>query len=127
MVNGPTRYTPEYVLEELTDMMNTLIDDEGIFFINQLVNPKPYSRQRFSEWGKTYKDNATISDIKKKIEDILESRIVTGGMSKLYDKTMTIFLLKNKYGWEDRVKQDIDQTSSITTININKAKIKKKQ
>jgi len=118
MVTRPVIYTAEFVLKELEGMYKTLIKDDHIIFINQLIIPKPYSRQRYSEWAEKFKDDDKISDAIKRIEDVLEARVVVGALEKDYDKTMTIFLLKNKYGWEDKVKQEVDQKSEIVVTKI---------
>ncbi|HEY1645214.1 MAG TPA: terminase small subunit, partial [Candidatus Saccharimonadales bacterium] len=57
--------------------------------------------QRFSEWVEKFKDNEEISDSIKKITDILEQRLVLGGLDTTFNPTMAIFTLKNRHGWRD--------------------------
>lgn len=107
MKTKPTTYTKEFVLSELNNMHQEALNDLGIFFIGQLFENRDYSRQRFSEWSNDFKKDPEISDTIKKIEELLETRLVTGGLTSALNPTLTIFTLKNKHSWKDRTEQDI--------------------
>lgn len=107
MITKPTIHTKEYVLKELKGMLEYVNKDQGVVFINGLFTGKPYSRQRFSEWSNKYKDNKEIQDTLKKIENILEDRVVDGALKGVLNNIMSIFLLKNKYLWKDKHETDI--------------------
>lgn len=107
MKTKPEKYTREFVLSELKNMSLEISRDAGIYFIGQLFDNRDYSRQRFSEWATKFKNDDEISDIIKRIEGILESRLVTGGLKSELNPTITIFTLKNKHGWHDKTEQEI--------------------
>jgi hypothetical protein len=116
--NGRTKpfiYTEEFVLSELNDMLIEVRNDLGMFFVGQLFENRNYSRQRFSEWEEKFKDNAEITDTKKRIEELLETRLVTGGLTSALNPTLTIFSLKNKHNWKDAQQQDI-KIENVTPI-----------
>lgn len=113
MITKPTKYTREFVLSELQMMERQVINDLGIFFIGQLFESREYSRQRFSEWTKKFENDEEISDIIKRIEELLETRLVTGGLTSALNPTLTIFTLKNKHGWKD--KSEVENTVKLPT------------
>lgn len=117
MKTKPEKYTKEFVVSELQDMLSEVTNDLGIFFIGQLFENRSYSRQRFSEWEKKFADDEEISDIKKRIEDLLETRLVTGGLTSALNPTLTIFTLKNKHNWRDKTEQDITHSGDVSFIN----------
>lgn len=114
VITKPQKYTREFVLLELKDMHKQVLNDLGVFFIGQLFENRDYSRQRFSEWSNVYKKDSEISDIIKRIEELLETRLVTGGLTSALNPTLTIFTLKNKHSWKD--KNETDLTSNGETL-----------
>ncbi len=96
------KYTAAFVESELKKMLQQAIMDEDIIFINQLFIKKHFSRQRFSEWKNCFSDNEVISDTIKKVEDLLETRLVVGGLRNKLNATLVIFTLKNKYRWSNQ-------------------------
>lgn len=132
MVTKPTIYTREFVEQELIDMMQELMTDQGIVFIGQLFEQRPYSRQRYSEWAHKFEDDAEISDAIKRIDEIIETRLVTGALGKELNPVIAIFTLKNKHGWVDKTEQDIttggDKIGSYDpTFNENYLKFMEQQ
>ena len=115
MVTKPVKYTEAFVSTELESMLSELLSDESIMYIGQLFLQRSYSRQRFSEWTDKFKDNEQISDIIKKIEDTLETRLVLAGLDSLTNVPMTIFTLKNKHGWKD-VKEQTNNNVLVVPI-----------
>lgn len=107
MITKPQKYTRDFVLAELQDMHSQVLNDLGIFFVGQLFEGRDYSRQRFSEWSEAFKKDDEISDTIKRIEELLETRLVTGGLTSALNPALTIFTLKNKHSWKD--KSEVDQ------------------
>jgi hypothetical protein len=110
------KYTAKFVRGEVLKLYNELMDSADIIYLGQLFLDKPYSRQRFSEWAEEFKENPHISDTIKRIKEILETRVVTGGMLGAFNPTMTIFHLKNNYDWKD--KQEYDHTSKGDKLGV---------
>lgn len=102
MITKPTKYTEPFVLETLQDMLKRVKKDKRIVYINQLFEDYDFSRQRFSEWAKSF-DNEEISDTIKKIKEITENRLFVGGLNGDINVTMAIFGLKNNHKWTDKM------------------------
>jgi hypothetical protein len=107
MITKPVIYTEEYVKEQLSLILNTILENKEIIYLGEIFEDLPYSRQRYSEWAKKFSEVAEISDTIKRIDDILESRVNVAGLKGKSNPTLTIFNLKNNYGWRDRTESDI--------------------
>lgn len=104
MKTKPTTYTEEYVKQELDLMLKTLRDRSEVVYLGELIEPRPYSVQRFSEW----KDMTPgISESIQKIKNILETRAVVGGLKNQLSANMTKFHLINNFSWQDKTETDI--------------------
>lgn len=114
MITKPVKYTEAFVNRELSDMISELFNDQSIVFVGQLFESRNYSRQRFSEWVEKFQNNREISDKIQKIDSLLETRLVLGGLDSTFNPALTIFVLKNKHGWQD-VKQ-VENTHEIKPI-----------
>jgi hypothetical protein len=107
VITKPTIYTEEFVREQFRIMLEEVQADEGIIYIGSLFANKPYTRQRATEWTEKYQDCQDIVDSYKKIKEIIEARLNKGALTGKYHPVMTIFNLKNNYGWKDKVETDI--------------------
>ena len=107
MITKPEIYTEEYVKEQLSYILDTILSNKDIIYIGEIFEDLPYSRQRYSEWAKKFENIIEISDTIKRIDDILESRVNVAGLKGKSNPTMTIFNLKNNYGWKDQTETDI--------------------
>lgn len=92
------KYDENFVKKELLQMLDELNENKQIYLINQLFENKSYSRSRFHEWKTKFTDNYHIVELFEKIENTLEARIVSGALMGRLNSTMSIFVLKNKYG-----------------------------
>ena len=109
-------YTEEFVLNELSLMLDELKDNKDIIYIWELFLDRPYSRSRFHEWVRDYWDkNKDIKRISCTIKEILETRAVTWAMKNKLNATTTIFHLKNNYKWVD--KTEVNQNNTNTDIS----------
>lgn len=109
----PIIYTAEKVTKELHEITEEILNDKDIIYLGQVFEHRKYSMQRFSEWAVKFKDNEGISESIKRVKDILMSRINLGGLTGQLNPTMTIFNLKNNYGWQDKTEQTVKQESTI--------------
>lgn len=117
MITKPKRYTAKFVLQEARDMLLSAVGDGKIVYIKQLFIPKDYTYERFHEWARDFKDNKEISLTLKKINELLESRLVVGGLTKGFAPKITTLLLTNKYGFTERTEHTVggDQNNPILT------------
>lgn len=104
----PIIYLPEVVLHHVNKMYDKLQSDESICYIKQLLSGE---RIYFDWWAyvkRRYPKNAEIIRAIKRVEDELESRIVTRTLTGRYSAPAGIFLLKAKYGFVDKVVQQFE-------------------
>ena len=112
------KYTAEFVLEEMKSMVTLIRGNPDIVYIWELFDNKSYSRQRFSEWVKTYSDNEEIKEISDTIKELLETRAVKGAMTNKLNGTMTIFHLKNNYDWKDKSEVDSNVKGELNIATL---------
>ena len=112
MITKPTKYTSEFILSELKDMLKQLEKDKEILYKGELFEQRDYSYKRFSEWAKTYENNEEISDTLHKINLILENRVVKGAMNRSLSEKMVKFHLINNFDWSD--KKEIKHSGEMT-------------
>lgn len=96
-----------------------LIDDIQAYFDN--TNP-PYEVSSLCAYiGCTretlcqYEKNPVFKDTIKMAKQIIESDLIKRGLNGYNDKTITIFVLKNGFGYEDHYSQDIKTEQKIIT------------
>lgn len=119
MITKPTKYTPEFVLQEVQEMLSEVRSDPNIFYLGQLFDSRDYSMQRYSEWRKKYTQDDEISEAIEKIGDMLETRVVVGAMKKELHPTITVFHLKNNFKWSDKVEEVRNRPLPIPIMWIN--------
>jgi len=102
MITKPTIYTEDFVLKELNDMVSELMADKDIYLMGDLFETRAYHQTRYGEWAKKFEGNHEISLSIKRVKDILEYRLNKRGLDGKSNPAMTIFNLKNNYGWKDK-------------------------
>ena len=104
-------YTEDFVEKELKSLLEELKTNKEYVYLWELFEDKKYSRQRYSEWVKQYKDNKNVKLYSDTIKEILETRAIVWAMKNKLNATSVIFHMKNNYNWKD--KQEIDNTHKI--------------
>jgi len=122
MITKPTRYTEKFVLQEIQSMLIEIKNTADIFFLGQVFEERDYSMQRFSEWKEKFKDNEEISEAIKRIQELLETRVVVGTMKKELNPTIAIFHLKNNYKWNDKIQVEQNNTHACSPPLSDKEK-----
>lgn len=118
MITKPTIYTDEFVLNEVTQMLEKVYSDESIMFWQQLLRDKSYTRERVWEWKKLKNlKNKEISNVLKKIHEEFEYRLTVSGFH-LKNPAMPIFILKNHYGMKDKI-----ETEENVNMRVYRAKL----
>lgn len=104
----PIIYLPEVVLHHVNKMYDKLQSDESICYIKQLLSGERIYFDWWARMKKRYEKNVDISRAFKRVEDEIESRIVTRTLTGRYSAPAGIFLLKAKYGFVDKVVQQFE-------------------
>jgi hypothetical protein len=110
----PIKYTYDrtFVAGELRSMISILDEHEDICSKASLFKYKPYSSSKFYHWRSKFSTNVRIHEYLKKIDEIIESRLVERGLAGKAIP-MTIFLLKNYYNYTDQYQTKVDSTISF--------------
>ena len=123
METKPVKYTEEFVLSELEGMLDRIEKDEKVIYKGQLQEGKDYDTNRFGEWAKDFKDNKKISGTIRKINALLESRVVIGAINKKFSSRMVMFHLANNFDWrnksETKMSGDKDNPLEVKVIKYN--------
>jgi len=119
MITKPVIYTEEFVKKELDDIYSESLQNPDVVVLGEILQKKPYSSQRFSEWAKKFKDNEEISESIRKIKDLFETRVNVGGLKNKLNPTMAIFNLKNNYGWRDKTEQETTIIAPKPLMTLN--------
>ena len=107
--NNAEKWTQDQAVEFADSVLNYVKENKNCLFIGEAVTELGYYRTLWNYISEKF-DFDTI----KRVESILESRLVNSGLSGDSNATMTIFTLKNNYKWTDR--QEIDHTTKGEVI-----------
>lgn len=113
MITKPTIYTEEFIKNEIDELRSLLLGDKEIVYLGELIETKPYSMQRFSEWAKI---EGEISETIAKIKDILQTRAVSGGLKNKLNASITKFHLINNYDWKEKTETDLTTGGQPLTV-----------
>lgn len=119
----PIKYTRAFVLEELTSMLLQTRSNSDIYLLGDLFESRDYHMNRFSEWTAKWSNDREIAGIIKKLKSIFEHRLVKKGLSGATQPAITIFTLKNHYGWKDKVENAVSGGLSLSGgVNVTISK-----
>lgn len=110
----PVKYLADVVMGILNRMQDRLNSDEGICYIKELLVEENLYDDIWAYLKRRYKDNIKIIRAVKKIEATLENRIVRRMAEGRYSTVGSIFILKNKYHWIDKVVSQNEQEKDLS-------------
>lgn len=110
----PVKYLADVVMGILNRMQDRLNSDEGICYIKELLVAENLYDDIWAYLKRRYKDNIKIIRAVKKIEATLENRIVRRMAEGRYSTVGSIFILKNKYHWIDKVVSQSEQEKDLS-------------
>ena len=118
----PVVYLADIVMGILNRMQDRLNSDEGICYIKELLVAENLYAELWAYFKKRYEKNTKIFKAIKKIEDTLENRIVRRMAEGRNSTVGSIFILKNKYHWIDKVvsqnEQEKDNSGNTVPLEI---------
>ena len=118
MKTKPTIYTEEWVQKEVISLLADLEADPTMFFKGQLIDKRPYSLKRYSEWRRDFGSNKEISETMDKIDSIFLTRAVVGGMTNKLSPVMTKFHLVNNFGWKEKTETDVTSQGQQIGVQV---------
>ena len=113
------KWNEETMPVKLAEIKKLIQNDSTIYTLSA-----PLSRVGlYSEWWShmtiKFKENHSISQSIKEIESMIEARIINDTMvGTARSAALSIFLLKNKYGYVDKVETDNTQNVNVNSINL---------
>jgi len=110
------KWTEKEAKSFVDSVLKYVQDHPKCMFIGEAVTELGYYR---TLWD--YLADKFDFDTVKRVESILESRLVKAGLSNETNSTMTIFTLKNNYKWTD--KHEHDHTTDGEAIKGTEIKI----
>ena len=118
----PVVYLADVVMGILNRMQDRLNSDDGICYIKELLVAENLYAEIWAYFKKRYAKNQKIFKAIKRIEDTLENRIVRRMAEGRYSTVGSIFILKNKYRWIDKVvsqnEQEKDDSGNAVPLEI---------
>lgn len=99
------KWTEEQAEKFVNSVYKYVKDNEDSLFIGEAVTELGYYRTLWNYLSEKF-DFDTI----KRVESILESRLVKLGLTGITNPTMTIFTLKNNYNWTDKSQLDLQSS-----------------
>jgi hypothetical protein len=97
-------YDYEKAKKLFEDSLEMLRSDTEIYFLGTLAVKMNIYRQLYDYLLDRFQD---LDTIKKKIDGILESRIVEKAMNNKVNPTFSIFMMKNNHDWKDKQEHDV--------------------
>lgn len=109
------KWTEKKTLEMLDKALHYVRSDNEVISLADIMDHLDYYPDLWAYLTDKFKDNHLVFRAIKRVESRLESNIIKAGA---YDKAgaMAIFLLKNKFGYADRI--ETDHTTKGESINI---------
>ena len=102
------KWNDETVTTMLLDMVEYLNQNHSVYTLTSALIEFDLYPQWWSEMAEKFKENSKVSEAIKRIESIIESRIINDTMvGDAKSAAFSIFLLKNKFAYVDKLEQDI--------------------
>ena len=126
--NTLIKYDRTWLNNELRFQHQVLESTPDIIYKIQLYKELPYTKKKFEYWMSLNGNNPSTQELYKKIDEILEARLVTSGLT-VKNWPFIIFLLKNAYDYQDNrtVTNDTSVTFNVTRGAISSVPTKRKQ
>ncbi len=99
----PVKWTEKKSLELADELIKWLSKEDNIW-INTFLAEKGLYPQITSELAEKY---PKFSEALKRAKGLQEGKVVKNALTNMYNSTFSIFLLKNNFGWKDKVEQEI--------------------
>jgi len=115
----PPKYDLPWLQSELRNIIDILLQDDTIKSKAQLFRNYQFSSTRFYRYISKYNDNKRVQEYTKKIDEILESRLIEHGLTGK-NFAFVIFLLKNHYNYQDKREVETETTHVFKVARGNK-------
>jgi hypothetical protein len=111
----PIKWTEKKSMDLAEELIQWLQISENIWINTFLIQKKGLYPQLISELGEKYPQ---FSEAIKSAKALQEGKVVKNALQNEYNSTMSIFLLKNNFGWKDKTEQEIEH-KGVESIKID--------
>ena len=113
------KWNEETVSAMLENMAGYLRENPAVYTITSAIVEFNLYPQWWSEMADKFRENAFVSESIKRIESIIESRIVNDTMvGDAKSAAFSIFLLKNKFGYVDKQESNVTHKGEFDITKI---------
>lgn len=116
-------YAEKWTIETVNDLLDRLlIYAKDCKFLGKVLCDNNLSRQTWDYIQDKFKEDRNVLDMVKKIESLTETNLVNAMLNGDTKETASIFLLKCKYGYQDKQVVEVEHKGSINVnFNLNEA------
>ena len=112
------KWTEKTVMEVLESCLKECQEDK-VYSLAHLMNSCNLYPDWWADMTNKFKNNSTVYRAIKKVENAIENNILKNTMDgTAKSAAFSIFLLKNKFGYVDKVQQDLDHTTNGKDISL---------
>lgn len=113
------KWNEETMTETLENMVEYLRDNNAVYTLTSALIEFDLYPQWWSEMTEKFKDNNKVSEAIKRVESIIESRIINDTMvGDAKSAAFSIFLLKNKFGYVDKQESNVTHKGEFDITKI---------
>lgn len=121
------KWTKELVLDELKKALERVRKDKHMFYKKDIFTECDYTYNALNmAIGRYYKEDKDINHYLSKIDEIVESRVVTQALIKNIDSGFAKFYLINHYKKDFKAKKYVDVSSKGNSLSLSEDQIDKK-
>lgn len=113
------KWNEETMTETLENMVDYLRDNNAVYTLTSALIEFDLYPQWWSEMTEKFKENSKVSEAIKRVESIIESRIINDTMvGDAKSAAFSIFLLKNKFGYVDKQESNVTHKGEFDITKI---------
>lgn len=111
-------WTNDSALEFMESALKLVEENKDIMFLGTIAARMHKEKNVFTYLVRRHgKECGAIKNIRDIINTIIEARLAENGLAGNTNPALTIFCLKNNYGWKDKVHNEVE--GSMISINID--------
>lgn len=113
------KWNEETVNAMLESMVKYLHENPAVYTLTSALIEFDLYPQWWSEMADKFKENQIVSETIKRVESIIESRIINDTMvGDAKSAAFSIFLLKNKFGYVDKQESNVTHKGEFDITKI---------
>ena len=116
------KWNEETVMDKLKEIEIYLNENTKEYLLKGCLTKVGLHIDWWADMSNKFADNENVFRTIKDVETIIEQRIVNDTMSgDAKSATFSIFLLKNKFGYVDKVETETNNIHTVKSVNLKEA------